>query len=114
MGLPRPLRLARTEDFARVRVVGQTFRGRLLLLNVAPNGLSHNRYGVVTGKKLGGAVVRNRVRRLFREVLRATNSKLTGGWDIVLVAHPSASAQPASEIQRAFEAAAVQAGLFRE
>jgi ribonuclease P protein component len=114
MGLPRPLRLARSEDFARVRAAGQTFRGRLLLLNVVPNGLSYNRYGIVTSKKLGGAVVRNRVRRLFREAVRATNSRLTGGWDIVLVAHPSAATQPASEIQRAFEAAAVQAGLFRE
>jgi ribonuclease P protein component len=114
MGLPRPLRLARSEDFARVRAVGQTFRSRLLLLNVAPNGLLHNRYGVVTGKKLGGAVVRNRVRRLFREAIRATNHRLTGGWDIVLVAHPSAAVQPASEIHRAFEAAALQAGLFRE
>lgn len=112
MGLPRPLRLARSEDFARVRASGQTFRGRLLLLNVVPNGLTHNRYGIITGKKLGGAVVRNRVRRLFREAIRTSNARLMGGWDVVLVAHPGAAAQPASEIQHAFEAAALQAGLF--
>lgn len=114
MGLPRPLRLARSEDFARVRAVGQTFRGRLLLLNVAPNGLPHNRYGVVAGKKLGGAVVRNRVRRLFREAVRATNAGLNSGWDVVLVAHPSAAEQTASEIQRAYETTVAQAGLFCE
>ncbi len=114
MGLPRPLRLTRPEDFSHVRAAGQTFRGRLLLLNVAPNDLPHNRYGVVTGKKLGGAVIRNRVRRLLREAIRATDAKLSSGWDIVLVAHPSAAGQPASEIHRAFESAAQQAGLFRE
>lgn len=114
MGLPRPLRLARSEDFLRVRAAGQTFRGRLLLLNVAPNGMSHNRYGVVTGRKLGGAVARNCVRRLLREAIRAADDRLSRGWDMILVAHPSAAGQPASEIQRAFESAASQAGLFRE
>lgn len=114
MGLPRPLRLARSEDFARVRATGQTVRGRMLLLNVAPNGLSHNRYGVVTGKKLGGAVVRNRVRRVLREAIRASDSMFSSGWDIVLVAHPSAVDQPAGEVYRAFVSAAQQAGLFPE
>jgi ribonuclease P protein component len=112
MGLPRPLRLARSEDFSRVRAAGQTFRGRLLLLNVAPNGLPHNRYGVVTGKRLGGAVIRNRVRRLLRESVRTTDARLRSGWDVVLVAHPSAAGKPASDIQQAFESAAQQAGLF--
>ncbi|MBK8135934.1 MAG: ribonuclease P protein component [Chloroflexi bacterium] len=114
MGLPRPLRLTRSDDFARVRAEGQTHRSRLMLINVAANGLAINRFGVVTGKKLGGAVVRNRVRRLLREVLRLSQGRLVTGWDLVLVAHPAAVGQSLTEIQRTFDALASQAGLFRE
>jgi len=112
VGLPRPLRLARSEDFARLRREGQTFRGRFMLLNIAPNTLSHNRYGLVTSKRLGGAVVRNRVRRLIREGLRQVTPTLTAGWDVVLVAHPSIVGQPLAEIMRAFDALARQSGLL--
>ncbi len=111
MGLPRPLRLARSEDFARLRLEGQTFRGRFMLINVAPNTLSHNRYGLVTSKRLGGAVVRNRVRRLIREGLRQTTPQMRVGWDVVLVAHPSIVGQSLVEIMRAFDTLARQAGL---
>lgn len=111
MGLPRPLRLAKSEDFTRLRHEGQTFRGRFMLMNVAPNTLSHNRYGVVTSKRLGGAVIRNRVRRLIREVLRQSTPHLHSGLDIVLVAHPSIVGQPLSDISRAFDALVRQAGL---
>lgn len=111
MGLPRPLRLAKSQDFARLRQEGQTFRGRFMLMNVAPNTLPHNRYGVVTGKRLGGAVLRNRVRRVIREALRQSTPHFHAGWDVVLVAHPSIVGQPLSEITRALDALARQAGL---
>lgn len=114
MGLPRPLRLARPEAFARVRAQGRTFRSRHFLLSLAPNGLPLNRFGLVTGKKLGGAVVRNRVRRLLREVLRLSQDRLRSGWDVVLVAHPAAVGLSVTEIQRTFDALASQAGLLRE
>ncbi|MCU0464481.1 MAG: ribonuclease P protein component [Anaerolineae bacterium] len=111
MGLPRPLRLARPEDFARVRQTGQTFRGRLMLVNAAPNGLSHNRYGLVTGKRLGGAVVRNRTRRLLREAIRHAHPALRPGWDIIVVPHPPLVGQPLTTIAHAFDSLARQAGL---
>lgn len=111
MGLPRPLRLAKSDDFARLRREGQTWRGRFMLINIAPNSLPHNRYGVVTGKKLGGAVIRNRVRRLIRQTLRQATPHLQVGWDIVLVAHPTIVGQSQSDISRAFDTLARQAGL---
>lgn len=114
MGLPRPLRLTRADDFARVRAEGQTFRARLLLMNVAANGLGHNRCGFITGKRIGGAIVRNRVRRRMREIFRAAQPTLRHGYDIVLVAMPAAAGQPYSEIQRTFDTLAAQAGLFQE
>jgi ribonuclease P protein component len=82
-----------------------------MLMNVAPNTFPHNRYGVVTSKRLGGAVIRNRVRRLIRETLHQATPTLQQGWDIVLVAHPSIVGQPLSDITRAFDALVRQAGL---
>lgn len=114
MGLPRPLRLSRSEDFARVRAEGQTFRSRLMLINVAANGLKHNRFGLVTGKRLGGAVTRNRIRRVLREILRESQDKLASGWDIVVVPHPSSAGQPFSTLENAFRALSEQAGLLND
>lgn len=114
MGLPRPLRLTHTHDFARVRAHGRTERGRLMLLNTAPNGLQSNRYGIVTSKRLGGAVVRNRVRRLLREAIRAEDAALQRGWDVVVVAHPAAVGQPLSELHGAYRTLIVQAGLLHD
>ena len=82
MGLPRDLRLRRRADFDAVYKGGRIFNDPLLVLRTLPNNLDHNRYGFVTSKRLGGAVVRNRVRRRLREIVRATPS--VDGYDIVL------------------------------
>lgn len=47
------------------------------------------RIGLSTGKRLGGAVVRNRVRRRLRGVLRELAPTFQPGWDILIVAHPA-------------------------
>jgi len=50
------------------------------------NRLSKNRLGITTSKKLGGAVQRNRARRLIKEAYRLLEPELTDGFDIVIVA----------------------------
>lgn len=53
------------------------------------NALDHNRFAVSLSKKYGIAVVRNRVRRLFKEAYRACHPRLNSGYDIVVIAYPS-------------------------
>ena len=53
----------------------------------APAGAS--RFGISVKKALGGAVVRNRIRRRIREILRRNRTEIPPGWDIVI--HPKAS-----------------------
>ncbi len=53
------------------------------------NGLGRSRFGISVKKALGGAVVRNRIRRRVREILRLNNSEIPSGWDIVI--HPRSS-----------------------
>ncbi len=70
LGLRRDLRLRRRADFGSVYERGRILNDPLLVLRVSPNELSHNRYGFVVSKRVGGAVVRNRVRRRLQEIVR--------------------------------------------
>jgi ribonuclease P protein component len=58
----------------------------LVVLNAAPNGEGSVRCGFVAGKKVGGAVERNRARRLMKEAMRQRLSTIKPGWDLVWIA----------------------------
>ncbi len=111
MGLPRHLRLTHADDFARVRREGRVLRHKLLLLSIAPNTVGHNRYGIVTGKKVGKAYQRNHVRRILREIVRLRHPHLRAGFDVVVVAHAAAVDAPWRMMQSAVDALFQQAGL---
>jgi ribonuclease P protein component len=97
----RPLRLRRSADFARLRTDGQTWRSPWLTLSIAPNQLPHNRYGFVIGSRVGGAVVRNRVRRQLRAVLLQVNEQLHPGYDLVWIARNEITGRAYTEISKA-------------
>lgn len=64
---------------------GKAFGGGYIILFVKNNGLEYPRYGLSVGKKIGGAVLRNRVKRLMREIMRDILKDIEGGFDLVLV-----------------------------
>ncbi len=53
------------------------------------NGTARSRFGMSVKKALGGAVVRNRIRRRLREIIQRNDSEIPSGWDIVI--HPRSS-----------------------
>jgi len=75
--------------YALVYDEGSTQVSDLLVMKTLPNGLSLSRYGFSVSRRVGKAVVRNRVRRLLREILRLDLQK--PGWDIVFIARPAAA-----------------------
>lgn len=85
----RELRLRRGSDIDRVRSRGRSWTSRLLVLAILPNGLEQNRYGFAVGKRVGGAVERNRAKRLMREAIRIRHPGLQPGHDILLIARNS-------------------------
>ena len=77
--------MRRSEYEAVYRGGGRRSSGQFIVFYRA-NGLEHSRFGISVKKALGGAVVRNRIRRRIREILRLNNSEIPTGWDIVI--HP--------------------------
>ena len=76
-------RIRRHADFQDVYEQGSRIPGRYYTLFTKPNGLAVGRLGIAATKRLGGAVVRNRAKRLIREVFRRND--IAPGFDIVVV-----------------------------
>jgi ribonuclease P protein component len=92
-------RLTGDKRFSKIRQERRAWSNRLLVLKKVPNGLDTSRFGFVVGKRVGGAVVRNRVKRRLREAVRL--APVESGWDIVLIARRDAPVSPYSDLSRA-------------
>ena len=85
-----------------------------LVLYARKNHSATNRVGVTVSKKLGGAVVRNRVRRRLREVYRLNESRFAPGWDIVVVARSRCIKGDFRRLTEAYLSLAQKAGILEE
>jgi ribonuclease P protein component len=102
----RTLRFSKTKrlilpsEFDRVREEGRTTRGASLMLGVLEtNGGSTFRAGFVTSKRIGNAVVRNRVRRRLREIVRKHQLRLPRNIWVVTIARPGAARATFAELE---------------
>ena len=84
-----------------------------LVLYARKNRTDRNRVGLTVSKKLGHAVVRNRVRRRLREIYRLHEDRVLPGWDIVVVARSKAVDASFDELTRSYLSLAKKAGILR-
>lgn len=80
------------------------------MLKALPNELELNRYGFITSRKVGKAVVRNKVKRRMREVARLAPTK--PGWDLIFVAHSEAATARHQDIEAAMKGLLQRAHLL--
>jgi ribonuclease P protein component len=80
-------------------------------MKALPNGLDLSRYGFSVSRRIGGAVTRNRVKRLLREILRST--PLEPGWDIIFIARPSIANADYASLKKPIADLLIRAKLLR-
>ncbi|PYT71719.1 MAG: ribonuclease P protein component [Acidobacteria bacterium] len=90
MTFPREARLVRRGDFDAVYRAGKRRSSSHFTVFFRANELPQSRFGVSIKKALGGAVVRNRIRRRLREIVRCHRREIPAGWDMVI--HPKSTA----------------------
>jgi ribonuclease P protein component len=81
--------LSRPQDFAAIQGAGSTRTHALLSARFLRTDRETTRFGLSTGRRLGGAVIRNRVRRRIREALRVMAPSFQPGWDVLIIARPA-------------------------
>ncbi len=117
MRLPSSLRIKQSRDFARVRSEGVSFPGRYLVLSVLRGAVSSGsggfQFGLITPKRLGTAVMRNKIRRRLREIVRAHRAEITGDCLMVVIARWKSPEATLAELDKDWLKLAKKAAILK-
>ena len=100
-------------EFERVRREGRSWSHRLLVLVACRNELPLTRVGMMASRSVGGAVERNRARRLMREAWRMYATHIVPGWDALLIARTAITQVKTQEVAAALGSLLRQAQLVK-
>jgi ribonuclease P protein component len=102
--------ITKPKEYALVYEKGKSWACDLLVMKALPNELILSRYGISVSKRVGSAVVRNRIKRLLREILRI--APIRPGWDIIFIARPKAASTDYADLKQAVDGLLSRAHLI--
>jgi ribonuclease P protein component len=112
--LPLELRLKERRRFQAVYRRGRFWTNTEMAVHVLKRSTTEKQFGFVVSKKVGGAVQRNRVRRLLREACRSLAPRVPAGVDVVIVARPPAAQVSLAHLAEGMQALFQRAGLWTD
>lgn len=95
-------RIRKKTDFSGLYREGSRFRGRHFSLVFRKNELGFSRLAVVASRKVGPAIVRNRVKRRLRELFRRNKGLLAEPIDLIVIARPEAGDASWAEVRESY------------
>ena len=113
MRLPSRLHLKESRDFVRIKAEGRSQSGRFFVLAMRQDPeVDAFQFGLITGKRLGNAVIRNRLRRQMREIIRAHQEGISLGWQFVTIARWRAPEADFADLEQDWVRLAKRQGLL--
>ena len=103
---PRRQRIVGSADFRSTYNTGRRLDAGMFVLFGRPNELGYHRLGLTVSRKVGGATVRNRVKRLFREIFRRSSTDIPCHFDLVVNAKRECAKAVYADLRESFLAAA--------
>ena len=100
--MKRAVTLKENYEFRRLYQKGASAVGGGMVLYCRKNRQGQSRLGLTVSTKVGGAVVRNRVRRRIREIYRLNRDKMRPGWDVIVVGRGRSAAGPYQKMNEAY------------
>lgn len=110
--LPKQNILRKNKQFQSVYRYGKSYANRMMVIYVLSNKDTQRKVGFAAGKRLGNAVVRNRVKRLLRETYRLNQHKLKLGFDLLLVGRKPMVDVKYKVVSKAFGDLCTKANIF--
>ena len=110
-GFPHDARIVRSSDYRAIYRAGKKVYSESFVLFGRENGIGKARLGITVSRKIGNAVVRNRVKRLFREIFRRSIDEIPGQFDIVINARTGCPGVSYEELRAEFLKAAQRLSL---
>lgn len=102
--------LKSNNQFTVVYNDGKSWAGREIVLKALSNGKELSRFGFVISRRVGKAVVRNRIKRRLREIAR--QNAIQPGWDIILIARSPAARSDYRVLEKSVHQLLLKAGLI--
>jgi ribonuclease P protein component len=95
---PKAARILKRSEFIRLSKSGTKIQNRHFIFLFSRSCREHSRIGITVSRKVGDAVVRNRIKRLIRENFRRMRPMIVGAWDINIIAKRNAANLSGDEV----------------